>query len=190
MVSNDVEALAPGEACQALLLTAKARVIAPLTILRRGRRRLPPSHRARARRACRGRARPLPIRCQVRDRGRAALLHDRPRRPAARRSPADGRLRRAGVRDPRRRPGDGRRGRCRRARAAADPRPHARVGARARRPRVAGRGGSRGSCDQLHEGVLSGPGAGGAPALPRPPEPRPARALARGHSTAPPTTPS
>ena len=30
MVSNDVEALGPGEACQALLLTAKARLIAPL----------------------------------------------------------------------------------------------------------------------------------------------------------------
>jgi folate-binding protein YgfZ len=36
MVSNDVEALAPGAACQALLLTAKARLIAPLTVLRRG----------------------------------------------------------------------------------------------------------------------------------------------------------
>jgi len=36
MVSNDVEALGPGEYCQALLLTAKARVIAPLTVLRRG----------------------------------------------------------------------------------------------------------------------------------------------------------
>jgi folate-binding protein YgfZ len=36
MVSNDVEALALGEACDALLLTAKARVIAPLTVLRRG----------------------------------------------------------------------------------------------------------------------------------------------------------
>jgi folate-binding protein YgfZ len=35
MVSNDVEALAGGEACPALLLTAKARVIAPLVILRR-----------------------------------------------------------------------------------------------------------------------------------------------------------
>jgi len=35
MVSNDVEALGPGEACQALLLTAKARLIAPLTVLRR-----------------------------------------------------------------------------------------------------------------------------------------------------------
>jgi folate-binding protein YgfZ len=35
MISNDVEALAPGEACPALLLTAKARVIAPLVVLRR-----------------------------------------------------------------------------------------------------------------------------------------------------------
>jgi folate-binding protein YgfZ len=35
MVSNDVEALAAGEACPALLLTAKARVMAPLVILRR-----------------------------------------------------------------------------------------------------------------------------------------------------------
>jgi folate-binding protein YgfZ len=35
MVSNDVEALARGEACAALLLTAKARVIAPLVVLRR-----------------------------------------------------------------------------------------------------------------------------------------------------------
>ena len=36
MVSNDVEALAVGGACDALLLTAKARVIAPLRIRRRG----------------------------------------------------------------------------------------------------------------------------------------------------------
>jgi folate-binding protein YgfZ len=35
MVSNDVEALGPGEACEALLLTAKARLVAPLTVLRR-----------------------------------------------------------------------------------------------------------------------------------------------------------
>ena len=35
MVSNDVEALGPGDACEALLLTAKARLIAPLTVLRR-----------------------------------------------------------------------------------------------------------------------------------------------------------
>jgi len=35
MVSNDVEALGVGEACDALLLTAKAKVIAPLRVLRR-----------------------------------------------------------------------------------------------------------------------------------------------------------
>jgi folate-binding protein YgfZ len=35
MVSNDVESLPVGDACDALLLTAKARVIAPLRILRR-----------------------------------------------------------------------------------------------------------------------------------------------------------
>ncbi len=36
MVSNDVEALLVGAACEALLLTPKARVIAPLVVLRRG----------------------------------------------------------------------------------------------------------------------------------------------------------
>ena len=35
MLSNDVEALAPGDSCDALLLTAKARVIAPLRVVRR-----------------------------------------------------------------------------------------------------------------------------------------------------------
>ena len=35
MVSNDVEALGADEACPALLLTAKARLIAPLVVLRR-----------------------------------------------------------------------------------------------------------------------------------------------------------
>jgi folate-binding protein YgfZ len=36
MVSNDVESLQVGDACPALLLTAKARVIAPLVVWRRG----------------------------------------------------------------------------------------------------------------------------------------------------------
>jgi folate-binding protein YgfZ len=36
MVSNDVEALDVGESCPALLLTAKARVIAPVVVWRRG----------------------------------------------------------------------------------------------------------------------------------------------------------
>jgi folate-binding protein YgfZ len=37
LVSNDVEALADGGSCEALLLSPKARVIAPLVVLRRGR---------------------------------------------------------------------------------------------------------------------------------------------------------
>ena len=36
MLSNDVAALAAGESCEALLLTPKARVIAPMRVLRRG----------------------------------------------------------------------------------------------------------------------------------------------------------
>jgi tRNA-modifying protein YgfZ len=36
MVSNDVAALRPGESCDALLLTPKARLIAPLRVWRRG----------------------------------------------------------------------------------------------------------------------------------------------------------
>ena len=36
MVSNDIAALGHGESCEALLLTPKARVIAPLVVLRRG----------------------------------------------------------------------------------------------------------------------------------------------------------
>jgi len=36
MLSNDVLALGPGGACDALLLTAKARIIAPLRVLKRG----------------------------------------------------------------------------------------------------------------------------------------------------------
>ena len=59
MVSNDVEALAPGEACPALLLTAKARVIAPLVVSAARGRRLPRPDRARdsarsCARSCRG----------------------------------------------------------------------------------------------------------------------------------------
>jgi tRNA-modifying protein YgfZ len=36
MLSNQVEALAPGDSCEALLLTPKARVIAPMRVVRRG----------------------------------------------------------------------------------------------------------------------------------------------------------
>src|SRR5262245_60215479 len=36
LVTNDVASLGPGEACEALLLTPKARVVAPMVVLRRG----------------------------------------------------------------------------------------------------------------------------------------------------------
>lgn len=36
MVSNDIEALDPGQACEALLLTPKARIVATVTVLERG----------------------------------------------------------------------------------------------------------------------------------------------------------
>ena len=36
MLSNDVEVLGLGESCEALLLTPKGRVIAPMLVLRRG----------------------------------------------------------------------------------------------------------------------------------------------------------
>ena len=73
MVSNDVEALGPGGSCEALLLTPKARVIAPLVVLRRGDddfllltepelgERVAPSS-------------PLPLRGEGRDRVRGAHL--------------------------------------------------------------------------------------------------------------------
>jgi tRNA-modifying protein YgfZ len=35
MLSNDVEALGPGESCEAMLLTAKGRIVAPMTVFRR-----------------------------------------------------------------------------------------------------------------------------------------------------------
>ena len=67
MLSNDVEALGPGEACEALLLTPKARVIAPLTVWRRGAEDFllltEPELEGRARRA-----RAHALRCEVRDR--------------------------------------------------------------------------------------------------------------------------
>jgi folate-binding protein YgfZ len=36
LVSNDVAALSPGDSCEALLLTSKARVVAPMRVFRRG----------------------------------------------------------------------------------------------------------------------------------------------------------
>ncbi len=68
MLSNDV-AQAP---CDALLLTAKGRIIAPLRDPPPRRRRLPAPDRARARRDCSERAAPSALRGEVRDRARGA----------------------------------------------------------------------------------------------------------------------
>ena len=80
MVSNDVEALGPGEACQALLLTAKARLIAPLTVLRRGTDDFLLLTEPDPWRPCREGAAPVPVRCEVLDRAGGALIDDRVRR--------------------------------------------------------------------------------------------------------------
>ena len=63
MVSNDVARSTSATSCEALLLTAKARVIAPLVVLRRGPRGLPPARPSRGSasacsRSCAGSASP------------------------------------------------------------------------------------------------------------------------------------
>ncbi len=83
MVSNDVEALGPGEACEALLLTAKARLIAPLTVLRRSADDFLLLTEPSLGETRREGADPVPLRREVHDRARGAHLDDRARRPAA-----------------------------------------------------------------------------------------------------------
>ena len=172
MVSNDVAALGPGESCEALLLTPKARVIAPLVVLRRGHEDFllltepDLGERVRAELARSRFAAKVEI-----ELGGAHVA-----RRLRRRGDPDRRLRRAGGRGARRgadeptdRPGDELE--LLRIRAG-----HARVGQGDRRPRPAGRGGPDRAGGQLHEGLLPGPGADRAAALPRPREPRAARA--------------
>ena len=122
MVSNDVEALGPGEACQALLLTAKARLIAPLTVLRRGADDFllltePDARRPRRRGSCSGSGSPRSARSSRRRTPRRSCSASRPQGsiptpdygiPAYELLDAD--------------PAPGGRARRRRARAAPDPR--------------------------------------------------------------------
>ena len=72
MVSNDVLALDVGEVCEALLLTPKARVIAPARRRAARRGRLPAAHRAGARRDRPRAPAANTLRGQVRDRGGGA----------------------------------------------------------------------------------------------------------------------
>ena len=162
-LSNDVEALAPGESCEALLLTAKGRLIAPMPVLRRGvndflssRSRISPSgFRARAGAPLRG-EKPRsssrttrPRSSSVRPRAPPNREYGVPRPGAARRRPAGRPIRheelerlRIGARTP----GSGREldERVLPAEAGLDRAGH-----------------------QLHEGLLPGPGAHRSAALPR-----------------------
>ena len=185
MVSNDVEALDVGGSCEALLLTAKARVIAPLVVLRRGvddfllltedglgERVRSTLLRSRFAAKCE---------IEVEEHTSSVVLG------GERRHSDDGlrRARRGGARR-------GRRAHDRRRRARAPPhtRRDAALRARDRRPRPSCRGRARPARDRLREGVLSGPGADRAPALPRSREPDaagPRRSTARSF---PSTTPS
>ncbi len=129
IVSNDVARR--GESCEALILTPKGRVIAPLARLAPRRRRLPAADRARARR---DRARPPRA-----DAHRARSARSSSSSTARRSCSAAARgSRRSDYGVPAVEVLDGdveARARRRRARAAADPGPHAALGPRDRRRR-------------------------------------------------------
>ena len=80
MVSNDVEGLPPGGSCEALLLTPKARIVAPLVVWRRGEDDFLLLTEPGSGRAPRARAGAGALRGEVRDRRRGASV-DRPARP-------------------------------------------------------------------------------------------------------------
>ena len=130
-----------GRACDALLLTPKARVIAPLRVLRRGGRRLPGADRARARRAACEATAAHALRGEMRDRAggaHVALVWESDERRTAWLSPetsASRALRCSTRRRARRR----RRG----ARTVPNRGGHTALGARDRRPRAPGRSRSR-----------------------------------------------
>ena len=149
MVSNDVAALGPGESCEALLLTPKARVIAPLVVLRRGHEDFLLLTEPELGERVRAELRPLPLRGEGRDRARGAHVARRLRR----RGDPDGRLRRAGGGGARR--GARADGLAGGARAAPHPGGHAGVGEGDRRPRPARRGRADRARGQLHQGLLS-----------------------------------
>ena len=174
MVSNDIAALGPGESCEALLLTPKARVIAPLVVLRRGHDdfllltepELGERVRAelvRSRFAAKAEIEPEEHTSHVVFGGEGIPTRDYGE-PAAE------------VLDAAAQPTVS----AERARAAPHPRRHACLGQGDRRPRPPGRGGADRPGGQLHQGLLPGPGADRAAALPWPCEPRPARARAGG----------
>ena len=73
MLSNDVASLAPEEARQALLLTPKSRLVAPLRVVREDEQSCLLIAEARARGGRRGEPPPGAVRGEMRDRGEALL---------------------------------------------------------------------------------------------------------------------
>ncbi len=159
MLSNDVTQ-AP---CDALLLTAKGRIVAPLRVLRRGDDDfllLTEPGLGEAVRTTLLRAR-FAAKCEIEpEEHRSVLVWDGDFSSAEEQLDADTEPTRDRSR--------------RRARADRGGRPG--VGGGDRRLHPPGRGGSRPHAHLVHQGLLSGTGAGRAPALPRAREPRPARA--------------
>ena len=165
----------PPSSCEALILTPKGRVIAPLLVWRRGGRRFPAADRARARR---DRARPPDPdahRLAVRDRARGAHLDDR-----ARRRPTGSRSATTACR----------RSRCSTAISGAEPADDEleRLRILARTPRwgreldegiLPAEAGLDERAVSFTKGCYPGPGAARAPAKPRPRQPHAPRARAR-----------
>ena len=123
------------------------------------------------------------LRRQVRDRARGARLDDR-----LRRAPTGSRT--ATTACPRSRcstPSSSRRSTPRSSSGCRIEAGTPRFGARDRRPRPARRGRPRRARDLVHEGLLPGPGADRAAALPRQGQPPPARARARRRAPTPET---
>ena len=182
-----------GEAREALLLTPKARIVAPLVAWRRGAEDYllvtePESGERLARELVRGR---FAAKCTIElEEHRSTVVLGEPALAAyGTNGLRDGRLRRPGRRARGRQAPTRRARRARRARAAADPRAHAPAGPGARRSRDARRGGPRGAGDKLHEGLLPRAGAGRAAPLPRPAN-RGLRLLAIEDGERPPPTPN
>ena len=181
MLSNDVAALAPGESCEALLLTPKARVIAPMRVLRRGptttssSSRSPGSARRSATSSCGCASPPRP----------RSSSRSTPRRSSSA----------AGRGDPERTTTVGPPSRCSTPRLEPtldeDALEAMRIeagtpawGKRDRRPGPPRRGRPRRARRQPDEGLLPGPGADRPPPLPRAREPRAPRPRGRGRGAA------
>ena len=183
MVSNDVEALDVGGSCEALLLTAKARVIAPLVVLRRGVDDfllLTEDGLGERVRSTLLRSR-FAAKCEiaVEDHTSSVVL-------GARRRHSDGGLRRACRGSPRR--GGRAVDRRRRARAPTRTRGDASLRPGDRRSRASRGSRARRARRRLREGVLSGPGADSAPALQGSREPDAARSSGSTARSYPSTT--